>query len=390
MAVAPGVHAVTTAPLSTTVTSETRPNIVFLFADDLPASAIHPEQNRPVKTPALDRLASQGLAFPHAYIMGAQGGAVCVASRAMIMTGMRVQSLRKNGHNIKPSETLLGQSLQDAGYYTYGIGKWHNGISTYHRSFQDGAEIFFGGMTHDQFNVPLTHFRADADYKKGDNADNPHTDHMYPNRHASEIFADAAVSFLKSDKASQPFFLYVSFTAPHDPRQAPQEFYDQYPLDKVELPKNFMPQHPFNNGHTGRDEVLLEHPRDPEKVRKEIQEYYGIISHMDSQIGRILDTLDATGATSNTIVIFAGDNGLAVGRHGLLGKQSVYEHSVNVPLNWSGPGIPVGQRSQAYVYLTEIYPTLCDMLSLPVPSTVEVGSFLPSLRDASVPHQKDM
>ena len=367
-----------------------RPNILFLFADDLRSSAIHGQIDRPVQTPRLDRLANQGLAFPHAYIMGAQNGAVCVASRAMLMTGMRLQNIRRNGHDISPNEILLGETLGKAGYSTYGIGKWHNGIETYQRSFRDGAEILFGGRTTAHLNSPPPPSRGAGKIVNGANRDTPTPDPLYKNRHSSEIFADAAIAFLKSEKARQPFFMYVAFTAPHDPRHAPQAFYDRYPLDKVKLPENWLPQHPFDNGHTGRDEVLLPHPRDPEKVRKEIQEYYGIITHMDEQIGRILDALDATGAAGNTIVIFAADNGLAVGQHGLLGKQSLYEHSVNVPLIWRGPGIPVGKRSPAYVYLTELFPTLCDMLDIEVPSTVEVKGFLPSLKDPARSHHQDM
>ena len=144
------------------------------------------------------------------------------------------------------------------------------------------------------------------------------------------------------------------------------------------------------NGHAGRDEVLLEYPRDPEKVRGEIRDYYAIISHMDAQIGRILQALDESGQADNTVIVFAGDNGLAVGQHGLLGKQSVYEHSVNVPLIWKGPGISAGKTSVAYCYLTEIFPTLCDMLKLETPKTADVKSFLPCLTDAAKPFHKDM
>lgn len=384
------------AAAPTADTPTTRPNILILFADDLRSSVIHPT-DKPVKTPHLDMLAAKGMAFPHAYIMGGQGGAVCLASRAMLMTGRHLHHLRRNGQDIATTETMLGETLAAAGYHTYGIGKWHNGVDTYMRNFRGGDEILFGGMTQDQFNIPLCHYNKDGQYSNQckvaitDRKDlTMLCDHIYKDRHSSEIFADAAISFLESEKARDPFFLYVSFTAPHDPRQAPQEYLDMYPLDKVELPPNFWFFHPFNNGHQGRDENLLPKPRDPEKVRAEIRDYYAIISHLDAQVGRIMDSLDKSGQADNTIIIFSGDNGLSVGQHGLLGKQSLYEHSINVPLIWAGPGIPAGKTSAAYCYLTEIYPTLCDMLKLDKPASIDTDSYLACLRDETKPFHKEM
>jgi arylsulfatase A-like enzyme len=130
-----------------------------------------------------------------------------------------------------------------------------------------------------------------------------------------------------------------------------------------------------------RDEALLPWPRKPEAVRKEISDYYAIITHMDSQLGRVLDTLDREGLTKNTIIVFASDNGLAVGQHGLLGKQSLYDHSIRVPLILAGPGIPAGQRTDTMVYLFDIFPTLFDLLNLPIPKTVDGKSFVPVLKD---------
>jgi arylsulfatase A-like enzyme len=131
----------------------------------------------------------------------------------------------------------------------------------------------------------------------------------------------------------------------------------------------------------GRDEVLLGFPRKPDEVKKEIKDYYGAISYLDMQIGRILDALKKTGQYDNTIIIFAGDNGLALGQHGLLGKQSVYEHSVGVPMIWNGPGVTKNSRSKAYCYLTDIFPTLCDMLKIKSPQPMAGKSFIQCLTD---------
>jgi hypothetical protein len=143
-----------------------------------------------------------------------------------------------------------------------------------------------------------------------------------------------------------------------------------------------MPAHPFDNGEMYvRDENLAPFPRTPEIVQEHIAAYYAMITHLDAQIGRVLDALEKTGRAKDTLVFFAGDNGLAVGQHGLLGKQNLYEHSVRVPLIISGPGIPENVRSDALCYLLDLYPTLCDILGLAIPETIEGKSLLPVLKN---------
>jgi hypothetical protein len=105
-----------------------------------------------------------------------------------------------------------------------------------------------------------------------------------------------------------------------------------------------------------------------------------MISHTDFQIGRIIDALKESGQYKNTIIVFAGDNGLAVGSHGLMGKQNVYEHSIRVPLIISGPGLPKNNRTAALVYLNDIFPTLCDLNQLEIPESVEFRSLLPVIK----------
>ena len=106
-------------------------------------------------------------------------------------------------------------------------------------------------------------------------------------------------------------------------------------------------------------------------MRRHLAEYYAMISHLDAELGRLLATLDSVGDLSDTVIVVAGDNGLAVGQHGLMGKQNVYEHSVRVPLLVSGPEIPAGVSSDALVYLFDLFPTLCDLCRMPVPESVE-------------------
>ena len=206
-------------------------------------------------------------------------------------------------------------------------------------------------------------------------------DHVTPGKHSSELFCDAAIRFLEH-VGDDPFFAYVSFMAPHDPRVMPDRFRQLYDPDRIELPPNFIEQHPFmQKFFGGRDENLAAHPRDPAEIRRHLAEYYAIISHLDHELGRVLDALEQTGLADKTIIVFAGDNGLAVGQHGLMGKQSCYEHSNRVPLIFAGPGIPAGHRTDAYAYLLDIYPTLCDLVGAARPASVEGTSLVAAMRD---------
>ena len=147
-------------------------------------------------------------------------------------------------------------------------------------------------------------------------------------------FKEAAVNFLREYDGIKPFFACVSFTSPHDPRMAPDDYKKKYNSEAISLPKNFMSKHNFDNGELIiRDENLLPFSRTENAVKEEIAAYYAMISEVDDNIGKILKVLEETGHADNTIIIFTSDNGLAVGQHGLL-KQNLYEHSVGSTYNF--------------------------------------------------------
>ena len=221
---------------------------------------------------------------------------------------------------------LLPEILGRAGYVTFGTGKWLNGEASGLRAFQQGRTVMFGGMS-DHTKVPV----------KDRGADGQLTAARVETTFSSELFANSAIAFLREHKGPAPFFAYVAFTAPHDPRQPPPEFRQAYYDNLPPLPPNFLPQFPFDNGamRGGRDENLGAWPRTEAMVRGQLAEYYGMVTHLDGQIRRILDALEATGHARDTIVVFVADNGLAIGSHGLLGKQSVFEHSTRVPISWA-------------------------------------------------------
>ncbi|HYE18128.1 MAG TPA: sulfatase-like hydrolase/transferase [Tepidisphaeraceae bacterium] len=342
-----------------------RPNVLFLLTDDHRPDAIG-VLNPAVKTPAIDKLAAQGTLFTRAHIMGAMQGAVCVPSRAAILTGRTLFRCPEQPANVP---TWPQTFAKDAGYRTHQVGKWHNGPAALAHSFQSSRDSFMGGMS-DQKKIQLTEIANGKVNPK-----------RTVERWSAEIFGDAAVDFLvkqseRTEQRDQPWLLWVAFTTPHDPRTSPEPYASMYDPAKVELPKNFMPTPPTETGVLGiRDEKLTPHPRTEAAVRKEIADYYGTLSHTDSQIGRILEALDKTGQRDNTIIVLAGDNGLALGSHGLLGKQNVYEHSVGVPLVMAGPQIGKGKRSDALVYLLDLFPTLGAFCGVKMPEGVEGKSF---------------
>ncbi len=375
---------------------DSRPNFLFLFADDQTYESIHALNNLEIKTPNLDKLASQGVVFTHSFNQGSWGGAVCVASRAMLNSGQYMFAAREG---IKHNK-LWGEVFSEAGYETFFTGKWHNGDSTVLKSFKYAKSIGKGmyETMHPEFKWAPGYGRPTAENNSWNAWDPIFTGHWTPKvkdivtdengdkgigptyvvqQHTSELYADKAISFLqnKAKDSDSPFFMYVAFNAPHDPRQSPKKYVDMYPPDKIKVPENFMPEHPFDQGdHKLRDENLAPFPRTEHQVQVHRSEYYAIITHMDHEIGRILKALEATGKADNTYIIFSADHGLALGHHGLMGKQNQYDHSVRLPFFILGPGLKPGTSHDALIYLQSIYPTTCDLAGLKIPETVDFPS----------------
>ena len=198
--------------------------------------------------------------------------------------------------------------------------------------------------------------------------------------HSVQVFADAAVEFLQEQKGGSPFLCSMAFNGQHDSRIAPKECRTRFDGREPPAPGNFLPVHPFNNGEmTVRDEALVPWPRSPEIVRQHLADYFACIEFMDAQIARLLAALKASGQGEKTIVVFASDHGLAIGSHGLFGKQNLYEHSMRAPLVLAGPGIPPGRQSAALCYLADIFPTLGALAGLPAPEESEGRSLAPGL-----------
>jgi len=352
-----------------------RPNFLLMLADDQRYNTISALGNHEIATPALDELTNHGLTFTHAHIMGGSSGAVCMPSRAMLLTSKSLHRLKRQGSTIPLDHLMFPEYFRSNGYETFGTGKWHNGKEAFARCFSDGGAIFFGGMCdHDQ--VPIFDFDPSGNY--------PDSLRYISSTFSSELFADEAIRFMQNHDPDIPFFAYIAFTAPHDPRMAPEEYSAQYTSDRVSVPENFLPQHPFDNGELViRDERLAPFPRTPETTVEHLSAYYAMIAHLDFHIGRIVDSLRLSKGHKKTYVIFTADNGLAIGSHGLMGKQNLYDHSVRIPLIISGPRIGHGNAS-TLCYLNDLFPTLCDLAKLPIPNGIEGKSLLPAIESTDV------
>lgn len=364
--------------------TDSKPNILFIFADDQAYNTINALGNDEVITPTLDKLTEEGMTFTHAYNMGGWHGAVCVASRTMLNTGKFIWTAFKNEKKLKQlaeERKTWSQMLEDVGYETFFSGKWHVKIK---------PEEIFNHVRHVRPGMP-------KDTPEGYNRpiegvpdvwspyDTAFGGFWQGGKHWSEVLADDAEDYLElASQNEKPFFMYLAFNAPHDPRQAPKEYVDMYDVADIAVPENFVPEYPYNGqigyGRSLRDERLAPFPRTDYAVKVNRQEYYAIITHMDAQIRRILMALENTGQKDNTYIFFSADHGLGCGNHGLLGKQNMYDHSVRPPLIVSGPGIPKNQRTNADVYLQDIMATSLELAGAQPATSIEFKSFLKQAR----------
>jgi arylsulfatase A-like enzyme len=359
------------------------PNILLIVSDDQRPDTIHALGNSVIATPHLDQLVRDGAAFTRAIAANPH----CVPSRAEIMTG--ATGFRNGsppfGRAIRPGMVLLANVLRGAGYHTWYSGKWMNDGSPKTRGYEETSGLFSaGGSGGAGLTLPTAHNGRPVTGYTGwtfkTNEGRPELAKSIgltgtTDRH----IADGAIALIRR-RATQPFFLHVNFTAPHDPLHLPPGHEKKYDPAKMPLPANFAPEHPFDHGNAGqRDELLLPVPRTPEAVKAEIAAYYAVISNLDEQIGRVLAALRETGQAENTVVIFTSDHGLALGSHGLMGKQNMYEHTIGVPLVFAGPGMPRGRRFDAHCYLRDLYPTICELARATIPGTVESKSLVPVL-----------
>ena len=354
-----------------------RPNVLFILTDDQAPHTLSVYGNKVCQTPHLDKLAASGMVLDQAYHMGSMSGAVCSPSRTMIMSGRTLWHLPPRGKkHLKKEEgktsgpEILKNSLpavfNRAGYETFRTCKNGNSYSLANALFQvvrDKTARRAGEEDGSQW-----HGRQVLDYL---------------NARATQ----------KEEK--KPFLIYFGFSHPHDERWGRDDLNEKYGVRNVDappttvsdraprVPVSWLPEHPFHHGHVDlRDEVRVPGvmtSRTEATVRNELGREYACIENIDDQVGLVLGKLEQMGELENTYVIYTADHGIAVGRHGLMGKQNLYEHSWRVPFLASGPGIEPGSRAPGNGYLLDVLPTLCELTGVPVPDTAQGKSLKPVL-----------
>ena len=359
-----------------------KPNFLFILVDDQsPFDLKIYDKKSPLDTPTLDRLASQGMVFDAAHHMGSNQGAVCNPSRHMIMSGRNVWNLPHGAIRKLPAsadrqtrEQMCPSNLAD---YTL--------PAVFNRAGYITMRTCKQGNSYPAANVRFT-IRHDAT-KRGGTAES-----------GSAWHGDQVMNFLnerETQTTKKPFLIYYGFSHPHDDREGTPELLKKYgainhrdkknppvlnpELPTPELPYNYLSQHPFPHGHPGlRDEVSapgIWHHRDEATIRNELGREFACSENIDIQIDRVLKKLESMGELDNTYIIYTSDHGIAIGRHGLQGKQNLYEHTFRVPFIVKGPGIPAGKRVKGNIYLTDILSTLCDLAGIAIPESNQGKSF---------------
>ncbi|MCL5745332.1 MAG: sulfatase-like hydrolase/transferase [Acidobacteria bacterium] len=335
-----------------------------------------------IRTPNLDRLARRGVRFSRAYSQGM----ICAPSRVTMMTGQYVHSHGYYGnwgaHSARP--LWLSSYLRRNGYQTALVGKAHYGYEKTAAEFDyfrlcDRADIAPDRpLTNDYFRMLLEHGRPNdhdvlISQRKGVNV--PFRS-LLPKELSLEWWTgDVAIDFLRKRDRSKPFFAHVSFQRPHAPITPPAPYDTMYHPAEVKLPPSAnedLLNKPAEQLAAAKRSAYPYHPTDKRKLQEIMAMYFGLITSIDDNVGRVLAELDAQNLTGKTLVIFTSDHGDFSGEHGFFHKNlGMYEAIQRIPFLMAGPGIAGGQERNELVEQTDIYPTVCDCAGLSVPDSVQ-------------------
>jgi arylsulfatase A-like enzyme len=363
-----------------------KPNILWICADDHAAYVIGAYGNKKVRTPNLDRLAAQGMRFDRAYC----NVPLCAPSRQSFITGRYPRSL---GVTLLETpfpgrEATVAHLLSAAGYDTAAIGKMHFNTEQTH-----GFNRIVYSREYQEFNrgrarkplpkdvdllPPWKPFEdpkvwLNSDYRPFGAADSDMIGTFFAEEAARALAA-------RADSAPRPFFLMVSFNEPHSPYRFPVEYRGRHSPDSFDVPKVSAADEPripsAMRGLTDRD-------------KRNIQAaYYTSVEFMDKNVGLVLDALERSGLSRNTLVVFTSDHGVLLGQHGWFEKHALYEPSVRAPLIARFPGrIREGQSTPALVEFIDIVPTLLDYAGVAVPDTVQGRSLVGLLEGRTREHR---
>ncbi|MEZ5324909.1 MAG: sulfatase-like hydrolase/transferase, partial [Verrucomicrobiales bacterium] len=397
-----------------------QPNILFIAIDDLrPELACYGATH--IHSPNIDKLAAEGVRFEKAYCQQA----ICGASRASVLTGLRPDSTGVHGNHrhyreLWPDLETLPQFFKNRGYHTIACGKINHG------AFPEGTAPEWDVMGDPQsWSAPV--FRPGPRYyytEEGIAAAQAEFRKQFPDRPIEEwdqqlLFgplteapdvddsmlydgqvADRAIAEIDrfSMTADEPFFLAVGFIKPHTPHIAPRKYWDLYDRDQIKISEHQerpslegLPE-PYNQRLHDSEEKrrYTDQPKtgpfSEENQKENLHGYYACISYIDAQIGKVLGKLDAAGLADDTIVVLWSDHGYHLGEKGLWGKTTNYELDARVPLIIRAPGRGGnGSSSKALVELVDLYPTLADLAGFDLPDHLQGSSFVPVLEKPNRP-----
>ena len=372
-----------------------RLNVLFIAVDDL-----RPElgcYGRPeIKSPNIDALAAQGTLFEHTYCQVA----VCGASRASLMTGLRPQTTRcwnfKTPMREKNPDALsMPQHFKANGYTTLSIGKiYHASSDDFPQGWSEKPLRGLGPAYASPEGIAEANKARRIQRETGVRTAGPSVENggdVSDDAYNDGMVAKTAVERMKKlADSNQPFFLAVGFNKPHLPFNAPKKYWDLYDRSKINVPSRdkAIDGLSYDGSTWGElknysDISKKTKELDDAKTRELIHGYRASVSYMDAQIGRLIKGLEETGLSKNTVVVLWGDHGYYLGDYGEWCKHTTYEVAAKVPLIISSPHHKKGQRTKALTELVDLFPTLCDLSGVPVPKNLHGLSLLPVLADPS-------
>ncbi|QCX39232.1 sulfatase [Aureibaculum algae] len=374
------------------ISQQKKPNILFIIADDLTATAVSSYENKASKTPNIDKLASEGVRYTKAYSQYP----VCGPSRASFMSGYYPNATKTFGYvsgreNIGSDRKTMTQLFKDNGYYTARVSKiFHMGVPIDIETGSNGQDDEASWT--ERFNSQGPEWKAIGEAelvqgnpdgkieRKGGNVMTIVKAEGDDLVHSDGKTAQKAIELIKKHK-NEPFFLALGFVRPHVPFVAPKAYFEPYPHEEIIMPEKVkgdwddIPKRGINYVTSVNGQMSLE------QEKKAVAAYYASVSYMDTQVGKVLETLKNEGLEDNTIVIFTSDHGFHLGEHNFWMKVSLHEESVRVPLIVKVPGKDP-KVCNSFVELLDLYPTISELAGLKTSKHLQGKSLVKTIDNA--------
>lgn len=371
-----------------------KPNIVLIMTDQMRGDCMGGVGHPDVKTPYLDTLISQGTVYPNAYTACPS----CLPARAALHTGLSPEHHGRVGYEERVPwnyDVTMAGELAKAGYYTECVGKMHvyplrsmmgfNHIELhdgYFAGFRLRSKPYYENQLHvdDYFYWLKTEKGIEADVTDTGLDCNSWVARpwIYEEKyHPTNWVTTRSIDFLRRRDTRKPFFLMTSYVRPHAPYDAPQCYFDMYKHMELRPPvkgdwddeKELSRKGRIYNNSTG--------PLDPELIRQQQIGYYACITHIDHQIGRLIQSLREYEVYNNTIILFTSDHGEMLSDHCLDRKVRPYQGSIHIPMILSGPGIRQGAVNENLVELRDVMATFLDAAGEKIPDSIDGVSMIP-------------